>query len=35
MNWPHNGMNKGSVPVRILAVYAGAKGIPDAEAVAP
>jgi quercetin dioxygenase-like cupin family protein len=34
MNWPHNGMNKGSVPVRILAVYAGAKGIPDAEAVA-
>ena len=34
MNWPHNGMNKGTVPVRILAVYAGAKGIPDAEAVA-
>jgi quercetin dioxygenase-like cupin family protein len=34
MNWPHNGMNKGTVPVKILAVYAGAKGIPDAEAVA-
>jgi len=34
MNWPHNGMNKGTVPVRILAVYAGAKGIPNAEAVA-
>lgn len=34
MNWPHNGMNKGKVPVRILAVYAGAKGIPDAEAAA-
>jgi len=34
VNWPHNGMNKGSVPVRILAVYAGAKGIPDAAAVA-
>jgi quercetin dioxygenase-like cupin family protein len=34
MNWPHNGMNKGTVPVRILAVYAGAHGIPDAEAVA-
>ena len=34
MNWPHNGMNKGAVPVRILAVYAGAKGIANAEAVA-
>jgi quercetin dioxygenase-like cupin family protein len=34
MNWPHNGMNKGTVPVKILAVYAGAKGVPDAEAVA-
>ncbi len=34
MNWPHNGMNKGTVPVRILAVYAGAKGVPDAEMVA-
>ncbi len=33
MNWPHNGMNKGTVPVRILAVYAGAKGVPDAETV--
>ncbi len=34
MNWPHNGMNKGTVPVKILVVYAGAKGTPDAEAVA-
>jgi quercetin dioxygenase-like cupin family protein len=34
MNWPHDGMNKGNVPVRILAVYAGAKGVPTAEAVA-
>ena len=23
MNWPHNGMNKGSVPARLLAVYMG------------
>ncbi|HVU41275.1 MAG TPA: cupin domain-containing protein [Xanthobacteraceae bacterium] len=34
MNWPHDRMNRGSVPVRILAVYAGAKGMPTAEAVA-
>ena len=34
MNWPHNGMNNGSVPVRILTVYAGAKGIANAEPVA-
>ena len=34
MNWPHNGMNKGTVPVRILAVYAGAKGLANAEPVA-
>ena len=34
MNWPHNGMNKGAVPVRILAVYAGAKGVANAEPVA-
>ena len=34
MNWPHNGMNKGAVPVRILTVYAGAKGIATAEPVA-
>jgi quercetin dioxygenase-like cupin family protein len=30
MNWPHNGMNKGAVPVRLLAVYMGAEGIPTA-----
>jgi quercetin dioxygenase-like cupin family protein len=33
MNWPHNGANKGDVPVRILAVYMGADGIPNATAV--
>jgi len=26
MNWPHNGTNKGDVPVRLLAVYMGADG---------
>ena len=26
MDWPHNGMNKGTAPVRILAVYMGAEG---------
>jgi quercetin dioxygenase-like cupin family protein len=35
MNWPHNGMNKGTVPVRILTVYAGAKGTANAKPVAP
>ena len=33
MNWPHNGTNKGDVPVRILAVYLGAEGIPNATPV--
>ena len=33
MNWPHNGMNKGAVPVRILTVYAGTQGVPTAEPV--
>ena len=23
INWPHNGMNKGTVPVKLLAVYMG------------
>ena len=23
MNWPHNGINKGTVPVRLIAVYMG------------
>lgn len=31
MNVPHNGMNKGTVPARILAVYMGAEGEPNAE----
>ena len=34
MNWPHNGMNKGTVPVRLLAVYAGAVGTANAEPAA-
>ena len=34
MNWAHNGMNKGDVPLRILAVYMGAEGLPNAEAAA-
>ena len=25
MDWPHNGMNKGTVPVRILVVYMGSE----------
>ena len=33
MNWPHNGSNKGDVPVRILAVYMGAEGVPNATPV--
>ncbi|MEO8882064.1 MAG: cupin domain-containing protein, partial [Devosia sp.] len=23
MNWPHNGINKGTVPVKLIAVYMG------------
>ncbi len=34
MNWPHNGTNKGTVPVRILAVYMGAEGVPNTTPVA-
>ena len=30
MNWAHNGMNKGDVPLRILAVYMGADGLANA-----
>ena len=33
MNQPHNGMNKGTVPVQILAVYMGAEGKPNATLV--
>ncbi|MCB1500584.1 MAG: cupin domain-containing protein [Bauldia sp.] len=33
MNWPHNGMNKGDTPLRILAVYMGAEGLTNAESV--
>jgi quercetin dioxygenase-like cupin family protein len=32
MNWPHNGRNLGPVPVRLLAVYMGADGVPNAAA---
>jgi quercetin dioxygenase-like cupin family protein len=31
MNWPHNGMNQSSLPVRILAVYMGAEGTANTE----
>ncbi len=34
MNWPHNGTNTGDVAVRILAVYMGAEGVPNATPVA-
>lgn len=29
VDWPHNGRNTGTVPARILAVFMGAKGIPN------
>jgi quercetin dioxygenase-like cupin family protein len=31
IDWAHNGMNKTDKPLRILAVYMGAEGIPNAE----
>ena len=34
MNWPHNGVNKGTAPVRLLVVYMGAEGVANAEATA-
>lgn len=34
MNWPHNATNYGDVPVRILAVYIGEEGAPNAETAA-
>lgn len=30
MDWPHNGMNKGTVAVKLLAVYMGVEGVPTA-----
>lgn len=30
IDWPHNGHNLGDLPVRLLAVYMGAKGVADA-----
>lgn len=33
MNWPHNGINTGDVPVKIMAVYMGAEDKPNAEMV--
>lgn len=35
MNWPHNGINKGDVPVKIMAVYIGNETLPNAEPVDP
>lgn len=34
MNWPHNGTNKGDVPVRLIAVYMGAEDEANATPVA-
>jgi quercetin dioxygenase-like cupin family protein len=34
MDWAHNGMNKTDKPLRILAVYMGADGVPNAETAA-
>ena len=34
VDWPHNGTNRGNVPVRILAVYIGADGLANAEPAA-
>jgi hypothetical protein len=31
MNWVHNGMNKGTVPVRLVAVYMGGGDKANAE----
>lgn len=31
MNWPHNGRNRSEKPVKILAVYFGEEGVPNAE----
>jgi quercetin dioxygenase-like cupin family protein len=33
MNWPHNGTNRTQAPLRILAVYLGAEGLPNATTV--
>jgi len=33
IDWPHNGHNRGGVPVRLLAVYIGAEGLADATKV--
>jgi quercetin dioxygenase-like cupin family protein len=29
VNWPHNGINYGDVPVEIFVIYVGAKGAPN------
>lgn len=34
IDWPHNGTNKGTVPVRLLAVYIGAEGKANAASAA-
>jgi quercetin dioxygenase-like cupin family protein len=30
INWPHNGTNTGAIPTRLLAVYMGGGGLPNA-----
>ena len=34
VDWPHNGTNRGTVPVRLIAVYVGADGLANAEPAA-
>ena len=33
MNWPHNATNKTDMPMKIMAVYMGTDGVPNAEPV--
>jgi quercetin dioxygenase-like cupin family protein len=35
MNHPHNGMNRGTVSVRLLAVYMGSANLPNSSPAAP
>lgn len=34
MNWPHNGMNGGTAPAKLIAVYMGAEELKNADPVA-
>jgi quercetin dioxygenase-like cupin family protein len=35
MDWPHNGSNRGDVPVRLIAVYMGGSGDANTVPIAP